>query len=50
MIIGVRSVAGVAVALSLWACSQTQEPAASKPPVTPGTCCRPASAAVHRTD
>ena len=35
MIIGVRSVAGVAVALSLWACSQTQEPAASKPPVTP---------------
>lgn len=35
MISGVRSVAGVAVALSLCACSQTQEPAASKPPVTP---------------
>jgi cobalt-zinc-cadmium efflux system membrane fusion protein len=35
MITGVRSVAAVAVALSLCACSQTQEPASSKPPVTP---------------
>jgi cobalt-zinc-cadmium efflux system membrane fusion protein len=35
MITGVRSVAVVAVALSLCACSQTQEPASSKPPVTP---------------
>jgi cobalt-zinc-cadmium efflux system membrane fusion protein len=35
MITGVRSVVAVAVALSLCACSQTQEPASSKPPVTP---------------
>lgn len=35
MISGARTVAGIAAVLSLWACSQTQEPAASKPPVTP---------------
>ncbi len=31
----VRPVARIAAALSLWACSQTQEPASSKPSVTP---------------
>ena len=35
MISGARPVAGIAAALSLWACSQTQEPASSKPSVTP---------------
>ncbi|MGB3397925.1 MAG: efflux RND transporter periplasmic adaptor subunit, partial [Nitrospira sp.] len=35
MISGARPIAGMAAALSLWACSQTQEPASSKPPVTP---------------